>query len=56
MTHFLFFLVFAACISIAFAVFAEGESRSKLRHGVKVFFEFVGISFVLAWVFYFLPL
>lgn len=55
MIHLLFFLLFAALTSIAFGIFATGESGDKLRHGFKVFFEFVGIGLVLAWICYFLP-
>ncbi len=55
MIHFLFFLIFAAFIATAFAVFTDGDARAKFWHGTKVFAEFVGISLVLAWVFYFLP-
>lgn len=55
MIHFLFFLLFAAATAVGFGIFSVGETRDKIRHGLKVFAEFVGIGFVLAWVCYFLP-
>lgn len=56
MTHFLLFLLFAVCVAIVFGSLATGDARARLLYGVKVFVEFVGIGFVLAWVFYFLPM
>jgi hypothetical protein len=56
MIHFLFFLVFASFIAVAFAIFTAGDARTKFFHGAKIFAEFVGISLVLAWIFYFLPI
>lgn len=56
MFHFLFFLIFAALTAVAFGIFTVGSARAKFRHGLKVFFEFVGIGMILAWICYFLPL
>jgi len=55
MVHILFFLLFAALTAVAFGIFTGGATRDKVRHGLKVFAEFVGIGLALAWVCYFLP-
>ncbi|MEP6925095.1 MAG: hypothetical protein ABI954_11570 [Pyrinomonadaceae bacterium] len=55
MIHFLFLLIFAGLTAIAFSIFALGDTRERLRYGLKVFAEFVGIGIVLAWICYFLP-
>lgn len=55
MIHFLYLLGFAATISAAFAVFSSGTNREKVIEGLKYFGQFVGISLLLAWIFYFLP-
>ena len=56
MIHFLFFLIFAVLTAVAFGIFHGGKTIEMVRHGVKVFAEFVGIGLVLAWICYFLPL
>lgn len=55
MIHFLYLVGFAFFVSVAFGVFAVGDTRTKLLYGVKVFAQFVLISLVLAWIFYFIP-
>ncbi len=55
MIHFLYLIGFAFVVSVAFAVFSQGSEREKLIEGLKYFGQFVGISLVLAWIFYFLP-
>ena len=55
MIHFLFLIGFAFFTAIAFGTFAAGDSKQKIIYGVKTFAQFVIISLVLAWVFYFLP-
>lgn len=55
MLHFLFLLLFAAVTAAAFAVFAAGSTAVKIRHALKVFAEFVGVSLLIAWICYFLP-
>ena len=56
MIHFLFFLIFALLTAVAFGIFNGANTRDRVRHGVKVFAEFVGIGLALAWICYFLPL
>jgi hypothetical protein len=42
-------------VSVAFGVFSTGEAREKVLYAVKLFAQFVLISLVLAWIFYFIP-
>lgn len=55
MIHFLYLVGFAFFVAIAFGIFAAGNSREKLNYGLKIFGQFIVVSLVLAWVFYFLP-
>ncbi len=55
MTHFLLFLLFALMVGCVFGALATGDAKSRVLYATKVFFEFVGIGLVLAWIFYFLP-
>lgn len=56
MIHFLYLVGFAFFVAIAFGVFASGSNREKIIYGVKIFAQFLVVSLVLAWIFYFLPL
>jgi len=55
MIHFAFLFAFALLVSVAFGVFASGTSRERIIYGAKIFAQFVVISLVLAWIFYFIP-
>ncbi len=55
MIHFLYLLAFAAFVSTAFAVFADGSTRQRVLYGLKTFAQFVVVSLVLAWILYFIP-
>lgn len=55
MIHFLFLIGFAFFVGIAFGAFASGTSKEKVIYGSKIFAQFVVISLVLAWIFYFIP-
>jgi hypothetical protein len=55
MIHFLYLIGFALFVAIAFGVFAAGDVRAKMLYGAKVFAQFVIISLILAWIFYFIP-
>jgi hypothetical protein len=55
MIHFLFLVGFVFFVSVAFGVFASGSEREKAIYGAKVFAQFIIISLVLAWIFYFIP-
>lgn len=55
MIHFLYLIGFALFAAIIFGAIHSGNSKERLIYGVKTFFQFIIISLVLAWVFYFLP-
>jgi hypothetical protein len=55
MIHFLFLTGFAFFVAVAFAVFSTGDLKEKFWYGSKVFAQFVIVSLVVAWIFYFLP-
>ncbi len=55
MIHFLYLIGFAVLVAAAFGVFASGDGRAKLIYGIKIFAQFVVISLILAWIFYFIP-
>lgn len=55
MIHFLFLIGFAFFVAAAFAVFSTGELKEKFLYGCKVFAQFMIVSLIVAWIFYFLP-
>lgn len=55
MIHFFYLFTFALLVSIAFGAFANGSTKERVVYGLKLFAQFVVISLVLAWVFYFIP-
>lgn len=55
MIHFLYLTGFAIFVGIAFGVFATGDTKEKTLYGLKIFGQFLIISLILAWIFYFLP-
>jgi Na+/H+-dicarboxylate symporter len=55
MIHFIYLLLFALFVSIIFGVVSNGTLRQRVLYGLKTFAEFLVVSLVLAWIFYFLP-
>lgn len=55
MIHFLYLIGFALFVAVAFSVFSTGAVKEKILYGAKIFGQFVIISIVLAWIFYFIP-
>ena len=55
MIHFLYLIGFGLFTGIIFGAILDGTSKERLIYGVKTFLQFVVISLVLAWVFYFFP-
>lgn len=55
MIHFLYLVGFSVFVSILFAAISTGSQKEKIIYGLKTFGQFVGISLVLAWIFYFIP-
>lgn len=55
MKHFLLMLLFAAIVAVVFGVTGREGVRDRLRYGAKIFIEFVGVGFALAWLLYWIP-
>lgn len=55
MIHFLYLTSFALLISIAFGVYANGTSKERIIYAAKSFVQFMVVSLVLGWIFYFIP-
>lgn len=55
MIHFSYLVGFGVLVSVAFALFSDGDLRDRLIYGLKTFAQFFLISLAMAWVFYFLP-
>jgi hypothetical protein len=55
MIHFIYLIGFAFFVSVIFGALANGDSREKIIYGLKIFAQFVVISFVIGWILYFLP-
>jgi hypothetical protein len=55
MIHFLYLVGYAFFVAALFGVFATGDLKEKILYGLKIFAQFIVISLVLAWIFYFLP-
>lgn len=55
MIHFLYLIGFGAIVGVVFGALLDGTSKERVVYGLKIFGQFIGISLVLAWLFYFLP-
>lgn len=55
MIHFIYLVLFALFVSVAFGVFAAGTTKERVWYGGKTFLQFMVISLVLAWILYFIP-
>jgi len=55
MIHFLYLSGFALFVSVVFGAIAQGTPRQRIIYAGKTFLQFVGISFLIAWVLYFIP-
>jgi hypothetical protein len=53
--HFLFMLLFAALVAVVFGVVGREGAQHRLRYGLKVFAEFLGVGLALAWLLYWVP-
>lgn len=56
MIHFIYLVGFAFFVAVIFAVIHTGEFKEKVWTGFKYFGQFLLVSLVVAWIFYFLPL
>ena len=55
MIHFFYLVGFAFFVSIVLGGVLDGTSRERLIYGAKTFAQFIVISLILAWIFYFIP-
>ena len=55
MRHFTLMILFALFVSVVFALVGREGEGSRLRYGLKIFAEFVGVGFALAWLLYWIP-
>ena len=55
MRHFSLMVLFAAIVAVTFGVIGRNNPRAQALYGLKIFFEFVGVGLVLAWLLYWLP-
>jgi hypothetical protein len=55
MNHFIYLFGFALFTGIVFGAISAGDTKSKILFGLKTFAQFVIVSMVLAWIFYFIP-
>ncbi len=55
MIHFFYLVGYAFFVATVFSMFNSGGTKEKIIYGVKVFVQFLIISLILAWIFYFLP-
>ncbi|NOZ12732.1 MAG: hypothetical protein GXO69_03675 [Acidobacteria bacterium] len=54
-SHVFNMVLFAACISLFFAVLYQDTKRDRIRHFFKWFMILVGSAFVLGWIMYAFP-
>ncbi len=54
-SHFFLLLVFAAFVSLVFAVLLHDDPREQLKLALALFGGFVGTAFVFGWLMYPLP-
>ncbi|HEX8560523.1 MAG TPA: hypothetical protein VF668_20680 [Pyrinomonadaceae bacterium] len=55
MIHFTLMILFALLVAVVFGVVGREGEQGRFRYGFKIFLEFVGVGFVLAWLLYFVP-
>lgn len=55
MIHFVYLIIFAFFVSLVFGALSTGTTRERVIYGLKTFFQFVVISLIMAWIFYFIP-
>ena len=54
-SHFLILTIFAALVSLAFALLMRDDTNSQVKFGLVVFFCFIASAFVLGWFMYPFP-
>ena len=51
----MYLVAFGVFISALFAIITKGDTKTKAIYGLKIFGQFILISLIMAWVFYFIP-
>ena len=54
-SHFLVLTIFAALVSVAFALLMRDEPRKQVRFGLFVFLCFIASAFILGWLMFPFP-
>lgn len=55
MTHFTLMILFASMVAVVFGVVGRDAEQGRVRYGLKIFLEFMGVGFALAWLLYWVP-
>jgi hypothetical protein len=55
MKHFLLMILFAGLVAVPFSWVGRQDSGGRIRHGVKIFCEFVAVGLAISWLLYLLP-
>jgi len=55
LTHFILMILFALLVAVVFGVVGREGEQGRMRYGLKIFLEFIGVGFVLAWLLYGVP-
>jgi hypothetical protein len=56
LSHFEALTIFAALVSVVFAIITKNTPREQFQYGVFVFFSFLAVAVVVGWVMYPFPL
>jgi len=56
LSHFEALTIFAALVSIVFAITSKNTPREQLQYGIFVFFSFLAVAVIVGWIMYPLPL
>ena len=54
-SHFSSLFVFAAIVSVVFALINKTQLREQLRYGIVVFLSFLGVAFFVSWIIFPFP-
>jgi hypothetical protein len=53
--HLTMMILFALLVAVVFGIVGREGEQGRVRYASKIFLEFVGVGFVLAWLLYFVP-
>ena len=55
MRHFALMCLFALLVALVFAIVGREGERRRTLYALRVFLEFIGVGFALAWLLYWIP-